>query len=82
MCCSLARNETEYQQLWLGNWSKPQCSVRDRQGNHCPDEPVHFFDYNDKRVGLCERCYIAFQNGAFDYSRQKERAIEERLRIA
>ena len=59
-------------QEWLGNWAKKECDVHDRQGNHCPDEPVHYFEYKGKQVGLCERCYKNYQNGAFDESAQRK----------
>jgi len=41
------------------------CDVRDNQGNYCPDEAEHYFDYKGKKVGLCKLCYLNFINGAY-----------------
>jgi len=71
----------DYKNYYLGNWVA-QCSVRDNKGQHCPDDPVHYFEYKGKRVGLCKRCFINYQNGAFQYERVKRMAREDRLYIA
>lgn len=61
-----------FRQQYLGKFVIPTCSVTDGKGNHCPDEPKHFFEYHDKEVGLCERCYENYKSGCFDRRWQKE----------
>jgi len=56
--------------MYLGKWVA-QCAVHDNKGQHCPDTPVHYVEYRGERVGLCERCFLNFQNGAFDHERVK-----------
>jgi len=78
MDCSLARKNitpTQYQQEYLGKWVV-QCAVHNNKGKHCPDKPVHYIEFNSKRVGLCERCYQNYLNGAFNKERAKRIAVE------
>lgn len=52
--------EKEFKKYYL---SAPayQCDVQDGHGNNCPDKPVHFFVYKERKFGLCKRCYILYQ---------------------
>lgn len=80
---SLARKDitpAQYQQEYLGKFVA-QCAVHTRKGEHCPDEPVRYIEFNGKKVGLCERCYQNYLNGAFDKERAKRIAVEDRLYI-
>ena len=71
-------DQKTFRREFLGEWVA-QCSVRDNKGKHCPDKPDHYFEYNGKEVGLCERCFEAYNNGAFD---RPKRNCGERLYIA
>lgn len=72
-------NPVKFEQHYLGKWVVAKCSVHTFDGVPCPDEAVHTVKHKGKKVGLCKRCFIAFQNGAF--SRQK-RNYEDRLYIS
>lgn len=69
-----------YQQEYLGKWVA-QCAVHTRKGEHCPDKPVHYIEFNGKRVSLCKRCYLNYISGAFNKERAKGIAVEDRLYI-
>ena len=71
----------KFQQEYLGNFFKPECSVKDNSGRHCPEEPIHFLEYNGREIGLCDRCYSNYLNGAFDSRSQIKRHREDRLYI-
>ena len=75
------KNPLLFRQEYLGNFVE-QCSVRDNKGNHCPEVPAHYIERNGERVGLCERCFQNYQNGAFDKQRAKRVAVEDRLTSA
>lgn len=50
----------------LQNKSKyEKCSVKDCKGNNCPEEPKHFFKRKGEAVQLCERCFLAYRQGAY-----------------
>jgi hypothetical protein len=70
----------EYETMYLGKWVA-QCAVHDNKGQHCPDAPVHYVEYRGEKVGLCSRCFLNFQNGAFDQERVKGINREDRLYI-
>ena len=70
----------QYQQEYLGKWVA-QCAVHTHKGEHCPDEPAHYVDFNGKRVGLCERCYQNYLNGTFDKECNRRINVEDRLYI-
>ena len=74
------KNPLLFRQEYLGNFVA-QCAVRDNKSNHCPEVPVHYIERNGERVGLCERCFQSYQNGAFDKDRAKRVAVEYRLYI-
>jgi hypothetical protein len=63
-----------FQQKFFGNWIESKCSVQDNNGNHCPDKPTHFIcmEYG-KEVCLCERCYVNYLNGLYEYRNQINR---------
>jgi hypothetical protein len=71
----------EYRREFLGNWDRTQCAVQDNKGQHCPDEPVHYLEHNDVTIGLCARCFLNYQHGAFNKDRAKGIAREDRLYI-
>lgn len=48
------------------------CAVQDNKGNHCPDKPVNFLEHNGKTIGLCERCFNNYQNGAYNNQHSKQ----------
>jgi hypothetical protein len=54
-------NYKEFQQMYLGNFVRPQCAVKSSEGEHCPEEIEHYVEINGKEVGLCERCYRNYQ---------------------
>lgn len=58
-------DQTVFKTMYLGNFIKPECSVQDNQGKHCPDKVSHYIEHNGKEIKLCERCYVAYKNGAF-----------------
>jgi len=74
------KKQNNFETMYLGKWIA-QCAVCDNKRQHCPDEPIHYVEYRDEKVGLCERCFSNFQNGAFDYSRVRKIPREERLYI-
>jgi len=82
-CCKTVRrvHPQEYKHEYLGSWNVARCAVQDSSGQHCPDEPVHHFEHNGVTIGLCARCFINYQNGAFDKDRNKGIAREDRLYI-
>jgi len=71
---------SEYKTMYLGKWVA-QCAVHDNKGRHCLDSPVHYIEYRGEKVGLCERCFLNFQNGAFDQERVKRIHREDRFYI-
>jgi len=71
----------DYKTFYLGKWVA-RCAVHDNKGQHCPDEPVHYFEHKGKQVGLCKRCFVSYQNGAFDTESAKRINREDRLYIA
>lgn len=42
------------------------CNVRDSQGNCCPETPACIVTHNGKRTVLCNKCYQAWLDGAWD----------------
>lgn len=56
------KNSGVFRQEYLGEWVESRCDVRDGSGGRCPEKPEHFLG---KQVGLCRRCYLNYQEGAF-----------------
>ena len=50
----------------LGNIPEPRCNVKDTYGNHCPGEPKHKVAHRGKESWLCDLCYKAWLDGAFN----------------
>ena len=64
-CSSERKGPDIFRQEYLGNIRLKECYVQDNDNNHCPDNPVHFFEHNGNKVGLCERCYQNYLSGGF-----------------
>lgn len=62
---NIKQDLNQFKQEYLSHF-EVSCSVQDYKGNHCPSQPVYYFEHNDRLVGLCEACFKLYKNGAFD----------------
>lgn len=54
-----------FQTYFLGEPAKPQCDVVTREGKHCPNDPVHYIEDDNRRFKLCDQCYNNYLEGAY-----------------